>query len=342
MNGTPARARTGGGVPGPAPQRRQTGWAVGVVGLLALAGCLADVPPVTRDDLPAGGTPGGSGPAPQFGMPLGADALVLRSPVRVARTGSGWLLVTDARQQAVFRVDPASLQPDQALAIEGTPLAIGMAGDRIFVGNTTRRTVEVFNHLGQPAGALGGVGGVGYPSDLAVDADAGLVFVVDGLARDVKVFETGGTLRRVIGTAATFETPIGVAVDPARREVLISDYGNPGASIPAAVKIFSYDGDFLGAIHGRGTCGAAGCRGAFSRPQGVAVDAAGRVYVVDALQAGVLVFDRAGLSFSAEISGAARRVRLPSDVVLDADGSLLVVSNLGIGVERLSGLGAAR
>jgi hypothetical protein len=66
------------------------------------------------------------------------------------------------------------------------------------------------------------------------------------------------------------------------------------------------------------------------------------VYVVDALQAGVLVFDRAGLSFSAEISGAARRVRLPSDVVVDADGSLLVVSNLGIGVERLSGLGAAR
>ena len=303
---------------------------------------LRDAAPASEDAPPAGGTPTGSGPAPQFGVPLGADALVLRSPVRVARAGGGWLLVTDARQRAVFRVDPATLQPDQALAIDGTPLAVGMAGDRLFVGNATRRTVEVFNHLGQPAGTLGGVGGVGYPSDLAVDAAAGLVFVVDGLARDVKVFETGGTPRRAIGAGATFESPIGVAVDPARREVLVSDYGNPGASIPAAVKIFSYEGDFLGAIEGNGTCAAAGCRGAFSRPQGVAVDDAGRVYLVDALQSSVLVYGRPGLTLVAEISGAAQRLRLPSDVILDETGGLVVAASLRGGVARLSGLGGAR
>jgi len=319
---------------------RRTGWGLALAGLLAVSACGTDGAPAPNDDLPAGGGTTG-GPAPQFGVPLGADALVPRSPVRLAHTASGWLLVTDAAREVVYRVDPQTLRADQALAIDGKPLAVGMSGDRIFIGNATRHTVEVFNHLGQRVGSLGAAGSIGYPSDLAVDPGAGLVFVLDGLDRTVKVFETGGTLRRVIGTGATFETPIGVAVNPAQREVLVSDYGNPGASLPAAVKIFTYGGDFVGAIAGGGTCSAGTCRGAFSRPQGLATDDSGHVYLTDALQSSVLVFDRSTRALAATIDGTGR-LRLPSDVALGADGTVFVTSNLGAEVVRFSGMGVTR
>ena len=73
----------------------------------------------------------------------------------------------------------------------------------------------------------------------------------------------------------------------------------------------------------------------------LAVDDSGHVYLADALQSTVFVFDRATGALAATITGTAR-LRLPSDVTLGADGSVFVTSNLGAEIVRLSGPEAGR
>ena len=74
---------------------------------------------------------------------------------------------------------------------------------------------------------------MGHPSDIAVDQEEGLVFVLDGSAKAVKIFDRSGrrvgTVSGPGGSSEQLANPIGVAVDPARGEVLVSDYGSFGS-----------------------------------------------------------------------------------------------------------------
>jgi DNA-binding beta-propeller fold protein YncE len=296
-----------------------------------LAGCLGDVPgggDVVDTDRPEKKDP------PPTTVPvdpqLPPTGTSLLSPLRVEVTGTGWLLVTDSKRRMVFRVDTATLLPDQALRLDGTPLAVGMLGDQIFVGIGERQSVEVFDASGRAVGSLGDIGAVAHPSDLTVDGGRGLVFVLDGGSRDIKVFDVAD--RSLSGTIAAgqLSSPAGVAVDPARREVLVSDYGSSG--VAASVKSFSYGTDtwgaFVGEISGEGSCGSLGCSGGFSRPRGLAVDNA-RVYVTDAVLAQVLMFDRdSGERVGALGTGdpAISDLRVPTDVEIDTAGQVFVTS----------------
>ncbi|MDH3289611.1 MAG: NHL repeat-containing protein [Gemmatimonadota bacterium] len=300
-----------------------------VLGLLA--GCLGDVPgggDVVDIDKPEKKDPPPNTVPVDPQLPPTGTTLV--SPLRVEVTGTGWLLVTDSKRHMVFRVDTATLLPDQALRLDGTPLAVGMLGDQIFVGVEERQTVEVFDASGRAIGSLGGIGTVAHPSDLAIDGSEGLVFVLDGRARDIKVFDVAARSLKGTIAAGQLHSPAGVAVDPVRREVLVSDYGASG--VAASIKIFSYGSEtwdgFIGEISGAGTCGSLGCSGGFSRPRGLAVDGA-RVYVTDAVLAQVLMFDRdSGERVGALGTGdpAVSDLRVPTDVEVDGAGHLFVTS----------------
>lgn len=246
-------------------------------------------------------------------------------------TPGGGLLVSDSRTRAVLRVNPTTMQPDQALPVDGKPLGVGLWGGRVFVGNATANTVDVFGPDGTWQYSFGS-GAVPYPSDLAIDHGSGLVFVVAGGTREVKVFDLDGqSLGTIAGPGpdqAGLRAPTGIAVDERRREVLVSDYGEPG--VAAAVKIFDYDGNFVAAISGDGDCGALGCSGGFSRPQGIAVDGESRIYLADALLGRILVYDRATGRALAEVGAHVAdggTLRVPLDVVLGRDGQLVVASN---------------
>jgi len=312
--------------------RRRHGGTRLAIGLLTLAACGCLDEGVPRD-LPVPPGPGGE---PQFGPVAGA----LVSPVRVALTPTGVLLVTDSRQRIVAQVNPATMATVGGAAVTGKPLAVGFLDGRTFVGNAVAQTVDVIDPLGNVVTSFGR-GAVGYPSDLAVDQVTGRLFVVDGVARVVKVFGPGGRRLGTIGTGATFQAPVGVAVDTSRREVLVTDYGNPDASLPATVKIFDYDGGFVAEMSGAGTCGSLGCRDGFSRPQGLAVHG-GRIYLADALLAAVLVFDRATLARDTVLGGRGvpPYLRLPSDVAIDAAGNVYVVSSVAGRVEVFAGAAA--
>jgi len=264
------------------------------------------------------------------------------SPVRAAGTPEGRLLVTDAKHRMVLRVDPVSLQPDQAVRVRGKPLGVAHAGQRIYVGNADRRTVEIFAAQGGDVVGDFGRDAVAYPSDIAVDSVQGLVFVVDGIERTVKVFDLSGSMVRVVSGPGPGDgdltTPVGIAVDPERQELLVTDYGSP-PTVSASIKIFGYDGAYVDLVSGAGKCGMLGCSGGFSRPQGLGLDASGRIYVADAVLSQVLVFDRTSKAIVKTIGGYPA-LHVPSDVVITASGDLFVVSTMTASV--VSFLGGAQ
>ena len=290
------------------------------VSLLFLVACWFD------DESPT--QPGATPPpfAPRFG---GTPSF--ESPVRMTVTVGGDLLVSDVRRGAIVVVDPETLKPSQSLQIDGEPMAIAVLQDRIFVGNVTGRAIEIFDAGGGRQGSIG-AGTVDYPSDLAVDVGQGLLFVVDEGSRQVKVFDQQGTPRGTISGPGTgpsgLVTPIAIAVDEDRQEVFVSDYGRDGG--PASVKVFDYAGLLLSEISGEGSCGSLGCSGGFSRPQGIALDDEGRLYLADALLAQILIYDRATGELIGTLGGRTEGppyLRLPTDVVIGAGGDLFVTNN---------------
>jgi DNA-binding beta-propeller fold protein YncE len=171
------------------------------------------------------------------------------------------------------------------------------------------------------------------PTDLAVDERERLVFVLDAGAMDVKVFTYQGRLQQVFSGPGAgpglLLNPTGIAVDPLRGEILVSEFGDSDGG-DAAIEIFDYAGNAVDQISGAGRCGFFGCSGGFSRPQGVAVDAAGQIYLADMLLAQVLIFDRATKKIVNTLGGrdaGPPELRVPLDVALGAGGDVFVTSN---------------
>ena len=243
-------------------------------------------------------------------------------PLRADFTGTGWLLVTDTRRSAVLRVDSSTLVPDQFLRIDGKPLAVGMLGEEIFVGNETTRSVEVYDYQGSRIGTLGAPGTIQHPTDLAIDAATQQVFVLDGRQRTVTIFDARSRQALASFGSDVLHAPSAIAVDTTRLEVLVSDYGVAGGA--ASIAIFSYADDILGqpvdAISGASF---------FSRPRGLAVTSNGRIYLADATLAQVLVLDRSSGALLDRLGSgdpAMSDLRLPTDVTLDPSGRLFVTS----------------
>ncbi len=291
--------------------------------LLTIAACEDPLP------TPPNVRPGG---LPNAGPHLGPfDGLIDITPTRMAITPKGHLFVTDPRAGVVVAFDPTTLQPSGMLHVGGKPVAIGLAGSRILVGDARRQTVEVYNPKGRFQYSFGGPGAVQYPTDLAVDMEAELVFVVDAGAKNVKVFSLHGVLQYTISgpgaDVSQLQRPTGIIIDEGQQEVLISDAGQHGDH--AAIKIFGYDGTFLDEISGEGSCGMLGCSGGFSTPKGLALDGQGRIYLADVLQAQILVYDRDSGQLVETLGGrnaGPPMLRVPFDVVIGKNPDVFVTS----------------
>lgn len=271
-------------------------------------------------------------PAP----PAGPAAGSLRSPVRITAMDNGPLLVTDYTMQSVCMVNRVKLDVLRCFRIEGKPLAVAWANGHVYVGNETSGAVEVYNPAGKWQFDLGGgKGEIRQPNDMAVDEKSGKLFVADGHEKNIKVFSLDGArLSTITGTPGgdgRLVNPTGIALDAARGEVLVSDYGNPALSFPAWIHVFDYAGNYVSGIPGR--------TGGFSRPQGLAVDG-DRLFVADGMLGSVLVFDRATgtrVKTLGTFGAGPGQLMLPLDVVVDpAAGDVFVTNNRNGRVERLA------
>lgn len=265
----------------------------------------------------------------------------LQSPVRIALAPDGSVLVSDCKRQAILTLDRDSLAVCGELSIAGIPSGLAAGNGLYYVGNETAKRVGAYTPAGEWQYDLGGDFAIQQPNDIAVDQETGEVFVVDTFKRCVRVFgKTGQYLRSIPASneePGGLANPTALALDQDRGEVLVSDFGAADASVGPQIQVFQYDGTYVGAISGISTPQGEGLR----RPQGLATDADGRVYLVDSLTSMVLVYDRDAhelVKTLGEYGTEPGQLALPLDIAIDPmSKNVLVTNNRAKRVELFKG-----
>lgn len=298
-------------------------WAAAVA-LVLLAG-------VSCDDPRSPGEPG-DWQTPELHEVIRPDLQQRMAPVRIsAGTGNSyWFSDFSGRRIYRVRYKRNRIVPVRAFAIDGFPLGIAWAQNRLLVGNVTRGTVSAYSARGRWLYDLAPEGSVIDPTDIAVDVRARLVFVLDAQDRSVKVYRLRrrGLVRQIsqVGLGDyDLQNPTGITIDRHRRRVYVSDYGEL-ARANAAIKIFDYRGNPVGRIAGKS--GMLGAR--FSRPQGLALGPAGRLYLADALAGEVQIYDLGTgdqIGTLGTFGDGPGELFVPLDIVLSRQGDVLVTNN---------------
>ena len=205
-------------------------------------------------------------------------------------------------------------------------------------------------------GATDGIGtaaSFNYPSGLAIDA-AGNVYVADGRNYKIRKITPAGVVTTLagsgssgvtdgIGTAASFQDPSGIAVD-ATGNIYVADSSNQKIRkiTPAGVVTTLAGSGSRGAIDGTGTAAS------FNNPTGVAVDAAGNVYVADSdnqkirkINAAGVVTTLAGSGTAGAIdgTGTAASFNNPTGVAVDVTGNVYVADRFNNKIRKINNNG---
>jgi hypothetical protein len=274
----------------------------------------------------------------------------IQNPRRLAEGPAGQLLVSD-RAGSVVAVRKDNLEPVWGFRLpeEGAPFGLACRKRMLFVGDTETRNVEVYRMLGPPANIRlrfeynlgltppGETGSIEKPIDIGLDSQTQLVFVLDAAAKEVKVFDRKGRFDHAFAPADSVGevlSPVSLAIDEARQEVLVGDYGDPSgyfrSRTPARILIYDYGGALLSQIDGDGS---AHETTRFARVQGLASSTDGRIFAADPLGGRILVLDRDTGALLAEVGSegpAPGQLMLPLDVHLDErTGDLFVSNNRG-------------
>ena len=272
--------------------------------------------------------PGTSGLNAQAVMPV-ATALRsydkgFREPVRLATDESGHLYVADPRLGAITVRDESG----RFIAIKRgfhEPLGVAVdASGRIFVCEAGKGRVSVFTSGWVPAGALGqGDGEFQMPNHLQITPD-GLVYVVDSLANQVKIFSSDNQLLRQFGGPGTlagqFKFPTGLSVAPTG-EIFVSDQGNE------RIQVFDTQGNFLRKFGG--PIGMLGSNTTFGRIQGLLVDSQGRLLMADSFRGVVVVANAATGAILGNIGAFGSdpgKLFGPASLVVDRNNRLFVAT----------------
>jgi sugar lactone lactonase YvrE len=206
-------------------------------------------------------------------------------------------------------------------------------------------TPGVTGNTNGPAGSATFERPVGLTRDTA-----GNLYVSDNQAHVIRKIDASGNVTTFAGTvdqagsangtgtAAQFNQPAGLACD-ASGNVFVADRGNQ------CIRVIAPDGTvttIAGAPQATGSADGSGSNARFNNPNGLAVDAAGCVYVADLGNntirklcpgsPGYVVFTLAGQAGSAgSVDGAGSNARFqsPSGVAVDARGNLYVADSGG-------------
>ena len=232
----------------------------------------------------------------------------------------------------------------------------------------TKTTVETLAGTGAAGSSDGLAANATFasPNGVAIDAD-GNIYVADGTNRTIRKISNGvvSTLAGSAavgqadgsGTAASFQFPFGIAVNPVDGALIVTDFGRN------QVRRVTPEGEVT-TIAGNGTAGdtnGSGSVATFRSPAGVAVDSNGTIYVTEAsghrirkivktganprLPASYTVSVLAGSTASPPVSGSvdgvgsAARFNGPRGLAVDADGTLYVTELTNRKIRRVTSAG---
>jgi MYXO-CTERM domain-containing protein len=303
--------------------------------------------------LPSVGSADGTGSAARFYYPLG-----------LAVDAAGNIYVADEKNHVIRRIAPGGVvttlaggsgypgYTDGPAAAARFRLPKGVAVDTVgnlYVADAGNHAIRKITPAGVVStlagnGVSGSTDGIGaaarfhIPSGLAVDA-AGVVYVADSNNNIIRKIASDGTVSTLAGTAgvygsadgtgaaAGFFYPLAVAVDAAGT-VYVTEIGNNTVRkiTPAGVVT-----TLAGKAGTFGTDDGLGSAARFKSPEGIAVDAAGNVYVADRAirkitPAGAVttIAGASGVVGSADGTAGAARFRSPSGIAVDATGNLFI------------------
>jgi sugar lactone lactonase YvrE len=270
--------------------------------------------------LAGGGT---SGTTPGFVDASGTSAL-FNSPTGIVVDAAGTVYATDKSNHAIRQITPS-----------GVVSTLSGNGTALFTD-------------GLPA-----VARFSSPAGLSIDA-SGTLFIADqgnNRIRELGVIPTVTTLAGntgygfvdATGTDARFHAPFGIAVDAAGTVYVGDEYNYRIRKISSAGAVTTLAGNGIsGFVNGQGASAE------FVNPEGVALDAAGNIYVADnpahairkVTPAGVVTtLAGNGIPGYADGTGAAAQFNRPVALAVDASGNVYVADNMNNRIRKITPAG---
>lgn len=204
------------------------------------------------------------------------------------------------------------------------PYGVAVHKGRVYVSDSARRRVSVFDIPGQRFFQIGegDQGRLSLPLGIDVDAQ-GMLYVVDATTKLVNIYDGDGKFQRSLGGPKFFKRPSGIAVDKAGERLYVVDTGGVTNDEHHRVRVFdAKTGNHVLDFGTRGTGD-----GELNLPRDVAIGRDGMLYVVDGGNFRVQVFGPDG-SFVKTFGSVGRQTgqfSRPKEAAVDADGNLYVV-----------------
>ncbi len=205
--------------------------------------------------------------------------------------------------------------------VEPVNVVVDGAGN-VYVADTKLGRIAVFDDEYRFSRFIGGDGALQSPVGMALDEDAGLLYVSDAKLHEVKVFSlaVGEQVDSFGGRGdgrGEFYHPLGIVV--ARDTLYVVD------SFHFAVQAFTPRGDYLFSF-GPTSQGI----GSMARPRSIAVDSDDHLYVTDALNNNVQMYDEQGrlLIRFGSVGASPGQFRLPAGICITKDDRIYVADSI--------------
>ena len=229
-------------------------------------------------------------------------------------------VLPDDKDGALRRIVTGEVRSGEGMA---KPYGVAVRNGRVYVGDTVNRLVLMYDFVGKRYTRIGAEdpGGLRMPFGIDIDA-AGNVYVVDGTAKQVQVYDADGKFLRTIGKSIKWSRPVGIAIDDARRRIYIVDVGGVDSEDHLVRAINMDTGVALFDIGKRGDG-----PGEFNLPRDAVVGLRGELYVVDGGNFRVQVFDAEGkfLRTFGAVGRQTGQFSRPKEIAADRQGNLYVV-----------------
>lgn len=266
--------------------------------------------------------------------PRNSDTLV--APQGVFMDSNNVLYIADSGASRVSVINTESMESFNIKFAGGsfllTPISVVASADgRIYVSDSDRARVGIFDQKGKFIKFFDG--DFKRPTGLAIDQQAGLIYVADTWGHVVYVYGLDGSRKGTIGQRGEgpgkLNYPTHLSVDKDGL-VYVSD------TLNFRVQIFTPDGKLVTSFGVLGDT-----YDSFDKLKGIAVDTEGHIYVSDAAQNMVKIYDRQGrlLLFFGERGSYYGQFDLPAGMFIDAQNRIYVADNLNKRVQVFQFLG---